>query len=189
MFSCLIQHWRQPLQSWLEIWKALTIINRNGYCLNDGLATTLQSTSHKIMQITFFFRWCSIFSSPLLLYCHNCSVLRKLSCMFSTALFFSGEPQQSGREKKNQAMLVVWDYADSITLNVLNESLMLPTVTFLFSSGTSITIFSSLCRTHPAVKVTLSFRWGHSGCKKKRKRKSVIRRWICPRFLAVIFSY
>lgn len=131
VFSCWIQHWGHPLQSWLEMWKSLTIINRNGYCLNEGLATTLQSTSHKIMQITFFSDGPAFFSSLLLLYCHNCSVLRKLSCMFSTALFFSWEPQQSGREKKSPAMLVVWDYADNIMLNVLNESLMLPTVTFL----------------------------------------------------------
>lgn len=56
---------------------------------------TLQFNKDKIMQITFLSDGLPFFATPH----HNCSVLRKLSGMFSKALFFHREPHQSERKK------------------------------------------------------------------------------------------
>lgn len=166
--------WGRPLQqpagkvkgfqNWWQKW--LLHKWRWGFLCSPSHTIKLQSNKDKIMQITFLSDGPAFFASLLLLYRRNCSVLRKLSRVFSTALFFCRDPRQSERGKKGKEP----SHGSGFRLN---WQPIVKRVQWKFDAAdcrffffqTSITIFSPLCRAGAAFKAFISRRWGHSGSK------------------------
>lgn len=127
------------------------------------------STKDKIMQITFlsndlaFLPFSCNSIAVIAVFRENC-----LACFFDGVIF----PENHGnlRGIKSPAMQLGWNCTDSLLLNMLNGSLMMPTVTS-----------SQYCSHFAKLEVLQSF-YQFSVRPTVLKKESVICKWICPRF-------